>query len=98
MAKGHERGFAFLKNVAINPHLTEAKRDAELVNVLDAKPTLLGIGIDEKAAIVVQGSRFEVIGEGRVAIYDNKKHGSSWYYWLKPGDVFDLRSRRTDKK
>lgn len=93
MAKGHEKGFGFLKNVVINPHLTEQKRDAELVNVLDAHPKLLGIGLDEKAAIVVQGDEFEVIGEGRAAIYDNQKHGSNWYYWLKPGDKFDLRSR-----
>jgi cyanophycinase len=93
MAKGHERGFGFLKNVAVNPHLTEAKRDAELVNVIDAHPKLLGIGLDEKAALVVVGDRFEVIGEGRVAIYDNKKHGGNWYYWLKPGDSFDLRTR-----
>jgi cyanophycinase len=93
MAKGHERGFGFMKNVAINPHLTEAKRDAELVNVIDSYPELLGIGIDEKAALIVQGDRVEVIGDGRVAIYDNKKHGGDWYYWLTPGTVFDLRSR-----
>jgi cyanophycinase len=93
MAKGHERGFGFLKNVAINPHLTEQKREAELVNVTDAYPQLLGIGVDEKAALVVSGDRFEVIGEGRAAIYDNQKHGVSWWYWLKPGDKFDLRRR-----
>jgi cyanophycinase len=94
MARGHERGFGFLKDVAIDPHLTEQKREAELVNVIDAYPQLLGIGIDEKAAIVVQGEQFEVIGEGRVAIYDNQKHGSTWYYWLSPGDKFDLRTRK----
>jgi cyanophycinase len=94
MARGHERGFAFLKNVAIDPHLTEQKRDAELVNVIDAHPELLGIGLDEPAAIVVTGDRLEVIGEGRVAIYDNQKHGGNWYYWLKPGDNFDLRARK----
>jgi cyanophycinase len=93
MAKGHERGFGFLKNVAVNPHLTEAKRESELVNVLEAHPKLLGIGIDERAAIVVTGDRFEVIGEGRVAIYDNKKYGGNWYYWLKAGDRFDIKSR-----
>jgi cyanophycinase len=97
MAKGHERGFGFLKNVAIDPHLTEQKRDAELVNVLDAHPELLGIGLDEKAAIVVQGDQFEVIGEDRVAIYDDKKHGASWYYLLSSGDKFDLRSRTAQR-
>jgi cyanophycinase len=93
MVKGRERGFGFLRNVAIDPHLTEEKRHAELVTVIDGHPKLLGIGIDEKAAIIVQGDQFEVIGEGRVAIYDNKKHGGTWYYWLSPGDRFDLRSR-----
>ena len=93
MAKGHERGFGFLKNVTINPHLTEQKRDAELVNVLDKYPKLLGIALDEKAAIVVKGNNFKVIGESRIAIYDNQKHGSNWYYWLKPGDKFDLMTR-----
>ena len=93
MVKGRERGFGFLKHVAINPHLTEEKRHSELVTVIDAHPKLLGIGIDEKAAIVVRGDEFEVIGDGRVAIYDNRKHGNSWYYWLTPGDRFDLRSR-----
>jgi cyanophycinase len=97
MAKGHESGFGFLKDVAINPHLTEAKRDTELVNVIDTYPNLLGIGLDEKAALVVQGDVFEVIGEGRVAIYDNKKHGGNWYYWLKPGDRFNLLTRRVAK-
>jgi cyanophycinase len=73
MAAGHERGFGFLKNVAINPHLTQAKRDNELINVVDAHPEILGIGIDEDAALVVRGNRFEVIGAGRVAIYDNQR-------------------------
>lgn len=93
MVKGSERGFAFLKNVAVNPHLSEAMRQNELVTIIDAHPKLLGIGIDEKAAIVVTGDRFRVMGTGRVAIYDNKKHGNNWYYWLKSGEVFNLRTR-----
>lgn len=92
MAPGHERGFAFLKNVAINPHLTQAMRDNELINVVDIHPEILGIGVDEDAALVVRGNRFEVIGNGRVAIYDNQRRDGSWYYWLKPGDQFDLET------
>ncbi|HJQ35346.1 MAG TPA: cyanophycinase [Pyrinomonadaceae bacterium] len=93
MAKGHERGFGFLKRVVVNPHLTAAKREDELVNVLDAHPELLGIGLDEKGAILVRGGQFEVLGESRVAIYDNRRHERLWYYWLAPGTVFDLRTR-----
>ncbi|HEX8844818.1 MAG TPA: cyanophycinase [Pyrinomonadaceae bacterium] len=97
MVKGRERGFAFLKNVAVNPHLSEAMRQNELVTILDSYPKLLGIGIDEKAGIIVKGDRFEVFGQGRVAIYDNKKYDRNWYYWLSPGDQFDLRTRTAQR-
>ena len=34
---------------------------------------------------------FEVVGTGSIAIYDNVKHeDGTWYYWLKPGERFDL--------
>jgi cyanophycinase len=90
MPEGRTTGFGFLKNVAINPHLTSAQRDAELVNVVDAHPNILGIGVDDDAALLVQGNSFEVIGAGRAAIYDNVRRDGAWYYWLKPGERFDL--------
>ena len=90
MASGRTTGFGFLTNVAINPHLTSAQRDAELINVVDAHPNILGIGIDDDAALLVRRNVFEVIGTGRVAIYDNVRHTGTWYYWLKPGEQFDL--------
>jgi cyanophycinase len=98
MARGHESGFGFLMNVAINPHLITAKREDELVGVVDQHPELLGIGIDEKAAILVRGSQFEVLGDSKVAIYDNQKHENRWYFWLTPGTLFDLRTRTIVKR
>jgi len=62
----------------------------QLVNVVDAHPNILGIGIDDEAALLVQKNIFAVIGTGRVAIYDNVRRNGSWYYWLKPGERFDL--------
>ena len=93
MARGRTRGFGLLKNVVINPHLITAKREDELVNVLDAHPELLGIGIDERAAILVRGDEFRVLGDSKVAVYDDRRHGNRWYYWLDPGAVFSLRTR-----
>ena len=94
MAKGSTEGFGFLRNVAINPHLSSAKRDNELVNVCDEYPHILGIGIDDDAALLVRRNEFNVVGSGRAAIYDNQRHESGWYYWLNPGDRFDLASWR----
>ena len=90
IAPGRTTGFSFLTNVAINPHLTSAQRDAELVNVVDANPNILGIGIEDDAALLVRQNTFEVIGTGKVAIYDNVRRDGSWYYWLNPGYQFDL--------
>lgn len=94
IARGQTRGFGFLENAVINPHLTSAKRDTELVTVCDTHPELLGIGIDDEAAVVVRKNEFEVIGSGRVAIYTNERGENGWYSTLKPGDRFDLGTWR----
>ena len=94
MVNGRERGFGFLPDVAINPHLSASHRENELVSVIDRYPHLLGLGVDDDTALVVRGDVAEVIGSGRVAVYDNQKHSSGWYFWLKAGDQLDLRSRK----
>ena len=93
MARGSEQGFGMLKDVAINPHLTSAKRETELVTVVDRYPRLLGLGIDDDTGLLVSDGVAEVFGRGRVAIYDNRKHNGMWYYWLNPGERFDVRAR-----
>jgi len=60
-----------------------------MVSVVAAHPQLLGIGIDEKTAVVVEGDQFEVVGPSKVAIYENNKP----YYFLSAGDRFDLKTR-----
>jgi cyanophycinase len=59
----------------------------------ETHPELVGIGIDEGTAIVVHGDSFQVIGEGKVAIYDGHKHNGNYYYFLSSGQTFDLRQR-----
>jgi cyanophycinase len=94
VARGRDRGFGFLANTVVNPHLVSQKRENELVTVLDAHPELLGIGLDDDAAVLIRCDRLEPLTKGRVAIYDDRKHGSTWYYWLDPAQRFDLRARR----
>jgi len=89
MAPGYERGFGFVHHVAIDQHLLTRKREKDLIAVIAAHPKLLGIGIDEGTAVVIQGDRFEVVGKSKVAIYEPHKP----YYFLQPGDRFDLKTR-----
>lgn len=96
MMGDHEEGFAFLEGVAIDQHLLRRNRQFDLIEVIEARPDLLGIGIDENTAIIVRGDMFEVIGEGYVAIYDHNKMLDSGgrFYFLAPGDRFDLATRQ----
>jgi cyanophycinase len=94
MAKGYEEGFGYLRGAAIDQHLIVRGRQDDLVEVVKARPDLLGIGLDEPTAIVVKGDRFQVVGRTVVGIYDGKDHDGRPYYFLAAGERFDLRTRR----
>jgi cyanophycinase len=95
MMGDHEEGFAYIRNVAIDQHVLARNRQFDLLEIIDAHPELLGLGIDENTAIIVEGDSFEVIGQGYVAIYDsNKTTGRNGrFYFLAPGDQFNMRKR-----
>jgi cyanophycinase len=94
MASGNEKGFGFLKDVVINPHLFSAKRETELVNVLDRYPELLGIGLDDETTLIVSDNVMEIHGKAPVYIYDNFKHEKNWWYELPAECKFSLNSRK----
>ncbi len=67
-------GFGFLRNVIIDQHFIKRKRFNRLLSLVLENPGLLGIGIDEETAIIVQDGRsFEVSGSGQVLIIDARK-------------------------
>jgi cyanophycinase len=107
MMGDHEKGLGFLENVAIDQHLLARNRQFDIFEILEHRPELLGIGIDEKnTAIIVQKNRFSVIGESYVAVYDGTRwsaerdtiyqlpEGSREFYMLKAGDEYDLHKRK----
>jgi cyanophycinase-like exopeptidase len=80
--------------------LLRRNRQFDLAEVIEKHPELLGIGIDEDTAIVVDGDRFDVIGRGYVAINDPHKAVSTagTFYLLAPGDRFDLVKREASRR
>lgn len=109
MMGDHEEGFGFINNVAIDQHLLARNRQFDLFEILEHKPELLGIGLDENTGILVQGDQFEVMGKSYVAIYDGQKwsaerqayfplaEGVQKFYFLKAGDKYDLNKRQIVK-
>ena len=96
MSPGHETGFGLLADSAIDQHIVARGRENDLHVVISSHPDLLGIGIDQAAAIVVHGDSFFVVG-GQVAVHDGKQHDGAAYYFLSSGQAFDLKNRSLDK-
>ena len=95
VAPGHTTGFGLLPNSAIDQHVNTRHREADLVPVVKRHPELIGIGIDESAAIVVHGDAFFVVG-GRVLVTDGRLHSGLPYLTLQPGQKFNLSTREVD--
>src|SRR4051812_25562383 len=58
----HTEGLGFIHGVTIDQHILRRNRQFDLIDVIKNHPDLLGIGIDESTAVVVQKNVFEVIG------------------------------------
>ncbi len=94
-------GAGFLKNVAIDQHVLTRNRHFDMIEIITHRPELLGIGIDEKTGIIVNGNQFEVIGDSYVIVYDgtfwsregsdlkNLPKNSTMFYFLRAGDKYD---------
>ncbi|HET9983588.1 MAG TPA: cyanophycinase, partial [Longimicrobiales bacterium] len=103
MSPGHEEGFGFLRDVAIDQHVLVRHRENDLALVLAAHPRLLGVGPDEGTALEVHGDTATVLGRSRVVVYDGREHAAGEqeakpYFFLDPGDVYDLAARRLISK
>ncbi|MFZ2285685.1 MAG: cyanophycinase [Bacteroidales bacterium] len=106
MMGDHREGFGYITNIAIDQHVLARNRQFDMYGILREHPGLLGIGIDENTAVVVQRDTLEVIGASYVLVYD----GSFWsregsdlkvlpekdflFYMLRSGDRYNLRMRK----
>jgi cyanophycinase len=103
---GQETGFGFITNIAIDQHHLVRNRQFDMFELLEKRPEILGIGIDENTAILVENNKFEVIGDRYVTIYDGTfwspyfnnidtlKNGEEKFYFLSSGCKYDLKKRQ----
>lgn len=97
MADGYERGLGFLPGAAVDQHFTQRKRHADMTALMRRYPQILGIGLDEGTAIVVQESSAQVIGRGGAHFYDYRTGwpaGSEDFTLLRAGGRYDLAERQ----
>jgi len=96
--QGTGGGFGLLTNSTVAPHFAQRQYERALKATIAAHPDLLGIGIDEATALIVHGSQIEVIGEGRVSLYDGRDHHGQDHLTLSPGGKSDLSKLNAPSK
>jgi cyanophycinase len=64
-------GLGLLSQAVVDQHFSERRRLPRLLSTLAMRPDLLGVGIDEDTALVIErGEGIEVIGKGSVTLVD----------------------------
>jgi cyanophycinase len=104
------RGLSLIRDMVIDQHFAQRARIERLIGAIAENPSVLGVGIDEDTAIIVDWQRFDVIGTGAVYVAD----GSNMTYTNLPergpdstlclydvrlhvlaaGSAFDMEARR----
>ena len=70
-AVGTDIGLGLLSQAVVDQHFSERRRLARLLSTLAMRPDLLGVGVDEDTALVIErGTALEVIGQGTVTLVD----------------------------
>jgi cyanophycinase len=92
---GYEEGFGFLKGVAIDPFFTQRNRFADMAALKRARPHLIGLGVDEGTALIINGRNFEIVGSNQVVVYDSREadQAEKGFKFLYDGDKYDLAKR-----
>jgi cyanophycinase len=70
-------GLGFLRGAVVDMHFSERGRMGRLLGAIAQNANVIGIGIDEDTAIVVEADCLEVIGSGGVWILDGEPAGQS---------------------
>ena len=66
-------GLGLISNVIVDQHFAERGRFGRLIGAVAHNPRMLGMGIDENTAAVVEGKQLRVMGEGAVYIVDGSR-------------------------
>lgn len=83
-------GMDFIVGAAIDTHFSQRGRIGRLITAVAHYPQDLGLGIDENTAMIVDGTTFEVVGEGAVTVVDAGGMAFSTLPYARRGDPLTL--------
>jgi len=67
-------GLGFVANAIVDQHFSQRHRLSRLLSALAQRPDLLGVGIDEDTALIIEPNQsVEVVGKGSVTLVDPRR-------------------------
>jgi cyanophycinase len=93
---GVRKGLGLIPNVIFDQHFLVRQRHNRLFGLIMVNPKMLGVGIDEDTAVLIEDNRrLTVAGKTRVMFVNAKsKNGSMIVIFLKSDERFDLKKRK----
>jgi cyanophycinase len=94
---GYQKGFGYLRNVAIDQHVVARSRLPDLADsIITRYPDILGISEDEGTAWVIRGDTGRIVGRSKAFVYNGRDPNDkdSPFLTLFPGDRYDLNTRK----
>ncbi|MEO8647740.1 MAG: cyanophycinase [Acidobacteriota bacterium] len=95
---GVRRGIGLLPGAIFDQHFLVRQRHNRLFGFVLIHPKMLGIGIDEDTAVLIEDNRqLESAGASKVLVVESNDRGDTLkIFVLKPHDKFDLLKRRIE--
>ena len=83
-------GLSFMPNAIVDQHFSQRHRLSRLLSALAQRPDLLGVGIDEDTALVIEPNQsVEIVGRGAVTLVD-PRHIRSNFDKADDGDKLEM--------
>ncbi len=103
-------GLCLLKNIIFDTHFIARGRIGRLFEIVVSNPTVLGVGLDEDTALLIQNDKMEAVGPGMTIILDGLSITDTNLLQIREGaplsvsdftlhvmsktDVFDIKKRK----
>ena len=93
---GVRKGLGLLPNVIFDQHFLLRQRHNRLFGLVLVNPTMLGIGIDEDTAVLVEDNRWLTVAGATQVMFAHAPKGRQplQVWFLNPGQRFDVKKRR----
>ena len=84
-------GFKLLTNTIVIPHWSQRHSQLIIPETMKPHPGMIAIAVDEATAAVITGTKLEVVGEGKIGIYDGSMYGRLPYRTVSADEIVDLK-------